>query len=415
MKTVRLVLLLLFVGVYNASAQSILDRLDDALTFSAFDGSCRVRLSGFLDFEAYHLEQPAPALIYTDKDWLFNPRLSLYLDAQLGPHVYGFAQARVDRGFDPSDSQGRMRLDEYALRLTPWDDGRFNLQAGKFSTVVGNWSQRHTSWDNPFINAPLPYENLTGVWNTDTPYAAYELLQWGHVYPTDSAQAINADKRLRLPIIWGPSYATGLSVFGALGKFNYAFEVKNTALASPPSAWEIGEVSFAHPTYSGRIGWKPNPMWSLGISGSAGPYLLSEAGPNVPSGYSLGDFREYLLGQDISFAWHHFQFWAEFYEVRYRVANVGNADTFAYYLEAKYKFTPQLFGALRWNQQLFGKIRDDDGDMTTWGRDAWRVDAALGYRFTEHMQLKFQYSLLEEHPAQNRYNNTISGQFTVRF
>ena len=25
------------------------------------------------------------------------------------------------------------------------------------------------------------------------------------------------------------------------------------------------------------------------------------------------------------------------------------ADTFAYFLEAKYKFMPQLFGALRWN------------------------------------------------------------------
>ena len=32
---------------------------------------------------------------------------------------------------------------------------------------------------------------------------------------------------------------------------------------------------------------------------------------------------------------------------------MGNADTFAYYLEGKYKFTPQFFAALRWNQQLF--------------------------------------------------------------
>jgi len=122
-----------------------------------------------------------------------------------------------------------------------------------------------------------------------------------------------------------------------------------------------------------------------------------------------------VLGQDISFAWHHFQFWAEFYEVRFQVPNVGNADTFAYYLEAKYKFTPQLFGAVRWNQQLFGNIHDDDGDLTPWGRNAWRTDVALGYRFTERTQLKLQYSLLEEHPAQNRYNNTLAAQFTLRF
>jgi hypothetical protein len=41
---------------------------------------------------------------------------------------------------------------------------------------------------------------------------------------------------------------------------------------------------------------------------------------------------------------HHLQLWAEFYEARFEV-RIGNADTFSYYLEAKYKITSQLFGA----------------------------------------------------------------------
>jgi hypothetical protein len=53
--------------------------------------------------------------------------------------------------------------------------------------------------------------------------------------------------------------------------------------------------------------------------------------------------------------------WAEFYEARFEVPNVGDADTFAYYVEAKYKFTPQLFGAVRWNQQLFNTINNGYG------------------------------------------------------
>jgi hypothetical protein len=84
-------------------------------------------------------------------------------------------------------------------------------------------------------------------------------------------------------------------------------------------------------------------------------------------------------------------------------------------VEARYQITPQLFGAVRWNQQIFGMIRDDDGDWTRWGRNASRIDFAVGYRFTEYTQLKFQYSLLEEHPAQNRYNNLLAAQFTLRF
>src|SRR5437899_12081021 len=121
-------------------------------------------------------------------------------------------------------------------------------------------------------------------------------------------------------------------------------------------------------------------IWDLGFSASAGPYLLSEAAPTLPAVRSIGDYRELVLGQDISFAWHHLQLWAEFYETRFEVPRVGNADTFAYYFEAKYKITPQLFAALRWTQQLFGKVDDATGAHVRWSRDLGRADIAGGYR-----------------------------------
>jgi predicted porin len=92
--------------------------------------------------------------------------------------------------------------------------------------------------------------------------------------------------------------------------------------------------------------------------------------------------------QDVRFAWHHLQLWAEFYEGRFEVLRVGHADTFAYYVEAKYKFTPQLFGALRWNQQLFGNVNDGYGGRVRWSQDLGRIDIAATYRFTTHTQLK---------------------------
>src|SRR5207249_1670817 len=53
-----------------------LDRLDSALTLSAFQDNLRARLSGTLDLGIYHFEQPAPGLINSDIDTLFNPRLT---------------------------------------------------------------------------------------------------------------------------------------------------------------------------------------------------------------------------------------------------------------------------------------------------------------------------------------------------
>src|SRR5258707_15305750 len=97
-----------------------LDRLDSTLTISGF----RARLSGTVDLEFYNFQQPPPGLIDSNIDNLFNYRLSLFVDAQFGSQFYFFAQTQLDRGFDPTDHGADIRLDEHALRFTPWTDGR---------------------------------------------------------------------------------------------------------------------------------------------------------------------------------------------------------------------------------------------------------------------------------------------------
>jgi len=240
-----------------------LDQLDSTLTISGFQDNFRARLSGTVDLEFYNFQQPAPGLINSNIDNLFNYRLTLFLDAQVGSQVYFFAQARLDRGFDPSDHGADVRLDEYALRITPWQDGRFTLQAGKFATVVGNWVPRHLPWDNPFISAPLVYENVTAIQDK---YGAYSPLYFIYAPYFEDKYAFN-------PVIWGPSYASGISVSGRLGRFDYAVEMKNASLSSRPESWNVTENGFEYPTFSGRLGYRPNEAWNFGLSGSEGPYF----------------------------------------------------------------------------------------------------------------------------------------------
>lgn len=395
--------LALFFGATLALAsvlygQDIIDRLDDVLSVSTPNGAVRARMSNLLDMEGYYFQHPAPGLVDTKHQFLFNPRLTLFLDGQVGTSFYFFAQARLDRGFDPSDHGPHLQLDEYAVRYTPWKDGRLNVQFGKAATVVGTWTERHLSWDNPFINAPLPYENVTAVSDTELPASRRD---FGHV---------DADEKYeRLPVIWGPSYTTGLVVSGKVNRFEYAAELKNAALSSRPESWQATEVGFDHPAFDGRIGYRPDLAWNFGLSAGEGVYLRSEAERDLPAGRGLGDYREYLLGQDASYSAGHWQLWAEAFESRFEVPRVGNVDTFSYYLEAKYKFTPQLFGALRWNQQLFSEVRDAFPTP-----DAWRIDAAAGYRFTAHMQLKLQYSFQGDHPLFGE-GSMVATQLTVRF
>lgn len=404
-----------------ASAQGatddMLDRLGEILTIDAFDGNLRARLHGTIDLEGYYVDGPAPQLVFIDDGFLWNPRVSLFVDAQLGQHFYFFSQTRIDRGFDPERKGAEIRLDEYALRISPWTDRGPALQLGKFATVVGNWVARHYSWDNPFVTAPLPYENLVAIWDSRAAGSAGTVLEWAHVEisPRNFSGNEFSDRHLRQPIIWGPSYATGAAVIGRLEQFDYAVEVKNTSLSSRPETWDGTETTWGNPTVSGRLGWQPNEMWKIGVSGSTGTYLRPEAEPTLMPGHSLSDYRQIVIAQDVSFAWRHLQIWAEFFQTRFEIPTVANVDTFAYYLETKYKIAPQWFAAVRWNQQLFGTITNQTGREVEWGHDLWQIDSAIGYRITAHSQAKLQYTLQHERSAPRNYGHTVAAQITVRF
>ena len=109
-------LVLISVNVVRAD---FFEKVHHTLSLTDSDHRFRLQLSGLIDLETYFIDQPAPALIFSTSDVLFNPRLTLYLDAELGSKIYLFAQTRVDCGFDPSDDGTELRLDEYFIRYSP--------------------------------------------------------------------------------------------------------------------------------------------------------------------------------------------------------------------------------------------------------------------------------------------------------
>jgi len=75
--------------------------------------------------------------------------------------------------------------------------------------------------------------------------------------------------------------------------------------------------------------------------------MTTRARPTLPPGKDIDNYNQYMLGQDISYAWRHLQIWAEIFGARFEVPTVGDADTLSYYIEAEYKVTTQFFGAVR--------------------------------------------------------------------
>ena len=317
-------------------------------------------------------------------------------------------------------------MDEYVVRFTPSRKGVFNLQLGKFATIVGNWTPRHDSWSDPFVTAPLPYDNLTGIWDAFALRSVGTLLAWAQITPS-SVVDMDRDKSLRLPILWGPGYATGAAVSGELRWLQYAMEVKSTSLSSRPDTWSHTKELWNDPTVSARIAVSPDEKWNFGLSGSEGPYLKESAISSIPAGRSYRAYREIVLGEDASFAWHHFQAWAEIYEARFEIPAVANADTLAYYLEAKFKLAPQFSWAFRWNQQLYATVFVPQfipsggsrpavaAHRAAWGRDLWRIDSGPAYRITPHVQLKLQASVEQGDADSRGVIGMLATQLTARF
>jgi hypothetical protein len=408
MRLVFLALLVLVLATAAASAQTeILDELGQQLRWSSAGGLAQLQVTGLFDIEGYRLDQQAPGLIFGGNDDFANPRLWLFLDGRLGDHLSTFVELRADRGFDPREDSASVRFDEYRFRYTFFfEDARIALQIGKFPTFFGNWVGRHDSWENPLINAPLPYENVTIVADRSAPTSPANFL---------TRRNSSDKKRQWLPIIWGPSYTSGAAMLGAWRQLEFEIEFKNASLASRPDEWDFRYRGWNHPTVTGRVGWNPEAAWQLGVSASRGSYLLESATSTLPAGKHIGDYPHTLFGADAGYAWRHLQVWGEFFASRFEVPNVEGCDAVAYYVESKYQVAPQWYGALRWNQALFEKISNGEGREITWDRNAWRIDTAIGYRFDRHVQYKLQYSLDRQSGYQQQGEQTVAMQLTFRF
>jgi hypothetical protein len=388
-------------------AQSrLLDRLSDRLTFRTAGGRLALQASGLVDLEGYWIDQRPPGLVFGGDDPFLNPRFWLFVDARFGDQLTSFVQLRADRGFDPRSDSASARFDEYWIRWSPLDPPVVNLEVGKMATLVGSWVERHDSWENPLINAPAPYENVTIMTDAAAPESAAQFLARRNV----------PDKKGEwLPLIWGPAYTTGASVFGRFHALQYGFEVKNAAISARPTEWDGRHHGFDHPSIGARVGVHPDAAWMVGASFSRGPYLLDAARADLPAGRHVSDFQQTLVGMDASYAWRRLELWAEVFLDRFEVPNVEDADALAYYLEGRLGLTASLFAALRWNQEMFARVDDGAGRRIPWDRDLWRIDSAFGYRLDRHWQGKLQYSYSRQAGRLQQGEQLAAFQLTLKY
>jgi len=319
---------------------------------------------------------------------LYEPSLSVDLDYQPNDHFYFHTTFNADRGFDAgSEADGDVRFDTLFLRYRPTGDNTLNFQLGKSPTVVGNWVPEFA--DNPFLLAPLPYASITGA-------GTQEVFQLSGQEIENRANApgatIHTEKTDWSALIWGPAYSNGGSIFGSSNGFDYAFEIKNTSIGSAPDEWDFGEGDFSDPLLAGRIGYRPNAAWAYGLSLSHGPYLDADA--ILAPGIDRGDLDQTLAVADVRWSRRNLIISGEAFFAEYdRVEE--NLQVFSYYIQGRYKLGPGMWLAGRFGQTLSNEVAVPSGGVAPWSPDLLRGELAFGWRATEQLSFKTQYTYTE--------------------
>lgn len=400
--------LLLAVGSLNGYGQGRLDALGERLTVISDDGSTWARLSSTQELALYFPEadlpeEHPPGLLHSDDSPFVAPRVSVSLDAGFGERILAHAKLRADRGFDPGAKRsGDVRIDEYFVQAEMLDR-RVAVRVGKFATAFGGWVERHSSWDNPFISAPALYEDMVTIRDQVAPPDLEEFA---------GLRDAPENRDTWLPVIWGPSYASGMSISGDAGALDMTLEIKNAALSSRPGTWDVWDRGFRAPTVSGRLGWRPSPTWTLGVSGSHGAYLQKDARGSLPAGSSHDDFSQTTYGIDASYERHLVQIWSELARTRFEVPRVGDVDALIGFVEVRYKPAPRWWLAGRWNASRFDDIPGLD---RSWDRNLRRVDFGVGFRSSAHFQLKLEYSVGDQSGRDTGGNRLLAAQAVLWF
>lgn len=353
----------------------------ERLTLQSADGAWWLQTSGSAELTGYQADEPPPALILDADGSFLQPRLAVMFDAGLGGRVLAHVQVSADRGLDPGYRRnGHLRLDEYFLQVDAVDALRGQFRLGKFSTAFGGWVSRHRSLDNPLISAPLLYEDMVTITDAVAPASVDAF-----VNRRDQPE----NKPAWLPVIWGPSYASGVSFSGGFGDVDFTVEAKNASVSSRPAVWDAIDTGWdTDPIWTGRIAWHPVPELVAGLSHTTGPYLRARAERTLAAGESVNDFHQDVTALDVTWERRQIQVWVELMRGSFEVPRVGKVDFTGGFAEVRWKFAPQWWIAGRFNRSVFDAVPTRS---RSFDRNITRVDVGLGVRATPDLLIKVEY------------------------
>ena len=326
-----------------------------------------------------------------------NNRFILLFDFEIDEALSAFASLESYQGNSPVF---------YAIglnwRLSKSPD--LLLRAGKFPAPFGNFLPRRYDSENALIGRPLAYFYQHNLSATVVPESYDELLQTrgsgsGNGYSNTQQNGEG------MRFFGREAYISGLQLLGQMNRLRYGIAVTNGAFSTSANTNHSDRFNIA-----GHVQYMPMLGLQIGASFSSGAYLETDEA-SYQTGYSYKkteDYRQTLVGADLSYSAGHLELWGEFlrnsYGSPYLIDKLG---TNSWSAEAKYKINARIYLAGRWSTLLFDNVPDEndvDSDGATresWDYDVSQLELGFGYRIHRNGYAKLTHRLNRTHDAPN--------------
>jgi hypothetical protein len=370
-------LALLALGFVLASAASLGAQIPTE-PITAADG--RVVVSA--EVSATYSEDDPGFFNYTDYQYsaLRNLRVGVAAEVRPSRRLQLLGELRVDHG---------NHVQPFALyvRVRPWPDRRFDIQAGRIPQTFGASGRGSYGPSNLVIGTPLAYQYLTSLRPDALPGTSEDLVRmrgrgWLSNFPIGDPVPDHG-----IPIVNTMRSDTGVQVHGVAGIVEWTGAVTTGSLSNPRVRDDNGGRQII-----GRVVTRPVAAVALGASFARGAYVSESVQAAAPS-LNAEDGVQQVIGVDAEYSTGHLLTRGEVIFGRWRLplalADTGERDlgTRAVLAEARYRVFPGVQIAARIERLDFGDIRASTAP-TPWEAAVRRVELGTSYSIIRNVAIK---------------------------
>jgi hypothetical protein len=332
---------------------------------------------------------PTDPAFFNFTDTYGNPLRTALLSVSGALHVAQplsvLAEVRLENSVEP-------RVYALYLRLRPWAERSFDLQAGRVPPVFGSFARRPYGSGNLLVGLPLGYQYLMTLRTDAVPFSADDLLAvrgqgWLVRYPR---QVGPPEPAPGLPLVQGLLWDTGVEARLGSEPWQLAVAVTQGTLSDPRFHDDNGGKQV-----SARLGWQPSAGLVVGLSAARGEHLADALTSTLPPDQA-GGFAQRALGLDLEYSQAHWlaraeAIWSEWDVPALGTPRIDSAlGALALSAEGQVKLAPGFYVAARLDHLSFTEVSGSDARVP-WDLPVARVEGVLAYSPRRGLTLKGGY------------------------